>query len=137
MTGESADGLDRFRVTYGLEDRGALDVMERAVIGVVYRANGYTTLDQVIRLGQLMDLGSGSRLLDIGTGCGWPALYLASTTGCSVVATDVPVEGLQHAARRARADGLGPRAAVLASAAQDPPFHDGSFDAITHTDVLC
>ena len=137
MPEESADGLDRFRVTYGLEDRGTLDEMERAVIGVVYRANGYTTLDQAIQLGQLTDLGSGSRLLDIGTGCGWPALYLADTTGCSVVATDVPMEGLRHAVHRARADGLESRAVVLASAAQEPPFSDGSFDAITHTDVLC
>ena len=137
MPDESADGLDRFRVTYGLEDRGVLDDMEQAVIGVVYRANGYTTLDQTVQLGRMMELGPGSRLLDIGTGCGWPALYLAASTGCSVVATDVPVEGLRHAVRRAAVDGLEARTAVLASTAQQPPFRDRSFDAITHTDVLC
>ena len=137
MPDESADGLDRFRLTYGLEQRGPLDEMERIVIGVVYRANGYTTLDEAIELGQMAELGPGSRLLDVGTGCGWPGLYLAATTGCSVVATDVPMEGLRHAARRASVDGLESRTSVVASSAQHPPFRDGCFDAITHTDVLC
>jgi cyclopropane fatty-acyl-phospholipid synthase-like methyltransferase len=137
MADENPDGLDRFRRTYGLEERTVLDEIEQEVIGVVFRANGYTTLDQAIELGRRMELGPESLLLDIGTGCGWPALYLASVTGCRVVATDVPLEGLEHAVTRARADGLGGRAGIVASAAQALPFRGGSFDAITHTDVLC
>jgi ubiquinone/menaquinone biosynthesis C-methylase UbiE len=137
MTDENPDGLDRFRLTYAVEDRAVLDEMEREVIGVVYRANGYTTLDQAVELGRRMELGPDSLLLDIGTGCGWPALYLATTTGCMVVATDVPLEGLQHAVARARVDGVDSRAGIVASAAQALPFRAGSFDAMTHTDVLC
>ena len=137
MAEENADGLDRFRTTYGRSDRGVLDEIEREVIGVVYRANGYTTLDQTIELGRLLELGPGSRLLDIGTGCGWPALYLAATTGCEVVASDVPLEGLRHAVGRAEKDGLTDRSSVLAASALALPFRAGSFDAVTHTDVLC
>ena len=137
MSTESADGLDRFRASYGLGERRVFDEIEQEVIGVVYRANGYTTLAEAIELARRLELGPGRRLLDIGTGCGWPALYLASTTGCDVVATDVPLEGLGHAVRRAQADGLGSRAAAVAASAQAMPFRPGSFDAISHTDVLC
>ena len=137
MAEENPDGFDRFRTTYRLEDRRVFDEIEREVIGVVYRANGYTTLDQTIELGRRLALGPGRRLLDIGTGCGWPALYLAATTGCEVVASDVPLEGLRQAVIRAEADGLTDRSSVVALSALMLPFRYGSFDAVTHTDVLC
>ena len=70
-------------------------------------------------------------------GRGWPGLYLAATTGCRVVVTDLPLEGLRVAADRAAAEGLATRAATVVAAASGLPFRAGSFDAIVHTDVLC
>src|SRR5207244_12348306 len=46
---------------------------------------------------------------------GWPALYLAATRGCEIVACDVPVEGLTVGVRRAHADGLDPRVRFVAA----------------------
>ncbi len=34
--------------------------------------------------GELLQLGPGKRLLEVGAGSGWPGLYLAGTTGCDV-----------------------------------------------------
>jgi cyclopropane fatty-acyl-phospholipid synthase-like methyltransferase len=84
-----------------------------------------------------LGLAETDRLLDLGTGRGWPGLYLAARTGCRVVLADLPLEGLRVAACRAHADGLATRVGVLAAAASALPFHPGSFDAIIHTDVLC
>ena len=65
-----------------------------------YGADGYTTRAEADAIGRALELGPGDLLLDVGTGCGWPGLYLAATTGCRVVATDAPIEGLHRAARR-------------------------------------
>ena len=65
-------------------------------------------------------------------GRGWPGLYLAPTTGCPVVLTDLPLEGLRVAADRATAEGLATRAAMVV-AAGGLPFRAGSFGAIVHT----
>jgi 2-polyprenyl-3-methyl-5-hydroxy-6-metoxy-1,4-benzoquinol methylase len=84
-----------------------------------------------------LGLSATDRLLDIGTGRDWPGLYLAARTGCRVILTDLPLEGLRVAANRATAEGLAAGAAMVVAAASGLPFRAGSFDAIIHTDVLC
>ena len=131
------DEFDHFRERYERPHAEVLDVIERAVIGAAYGANGYTTLAQVELIADRLDLRAGERLLDVGTGCGWPGLHLAATTGCHVVATDVPFDGLVRATHRAEADGVAHRVDVVAATGQEPPFVSGAFDAVCSTDVLC
>ena len=111
--------------------------IERRVIGGDWGANGYTTIAQADTLARGLGLSAADRLLDIGTGRGWPGLYLAATSGCQVVVTDLPLQGLRGAANRAAAEGLAARASMVVAAASGLPFRAGSFDAIVHTDVLC
>jgi 2-polyprenyl-3-methyl-5-hydroxy-6-metoxy-1,4-benzoquinol methylase len=111
--------------------------IEREVIGAAWGANGYTTLGQADELGGRIALGPGRRLLDVGTGRGWPGLYLTARTCCTLVATDMPFDPLAVAARRASAEGIADRVTLAAAAGADQPFRAGSFDAIIHTDVLC
>ena len=111
--------------------------IEQRVIGGDWGANGYTTMAQADTLATGLGLSAGDRLLDLGTGRGWPGLYLAARTGCRVVLADLPLEGLRVAADRAAAEGLAARVGVVAAAASGLPFRAGSFDAVIHTDVLC
>ena len=111
--------------------------IEQRVIGGDWGANGFTTMAQADTLAHELHLSAGDRLLDLGTGRGWPGLYLAARTGCQVVLTDLPLEGLRVAANRATREGLAARTAVVAAAASALPFQAGSFDAVIHTDVLC
>jgi cyclopropane fatty-acyl-phospholipid synthase-like methyltransferase len=92
---------------------------------------------QADTLARGLRLSASDRLLDIGTGRGWPGLYLAARTGCRVVLTDLPLQGLRVAADRAAAEGLAARTSVVVSAASGLPFRARSFDAVIHTDVLC
>jgi ubiquinone/menaquinone biosynthesis C-methylase UbiE len=85
----------------------------------------------------MLGLGPGQWLLDVGSGQGWPGLYLARETGCTVVLTDVPFEGLATAARRAGTEGLDARAWALVARGQLLPLRPAAFDVVTHTDVLC
>jgi ubiquinone/menaquinone biosynthesis C-methylase UbiE len=133
---DDTDSLDRFRDWYHL-DAPVLTQIERAVLASDYKANGYTTREQADELGQRLQLVATDRLLDLGTGCGWPGLYLAVTTGCSVVASDIPLEGLAQGVRRASSEHLGSRAGLVAARGEALPFRRRSFDAIVHTDALC
>jgi SAM-dependent methyltransferase len=124
---------ERYRNTPSLLARQ----IEQRVIGGDWGANGFTTMAQAHTLARELRLSAGDLLLDLGTGRGWPGLYLAARTGCRVVLTDLPLEGLRVAASRASSEGLAARAGVVASAASALPLRAGSFDAVIHTDVLC
>jgi 2-polyprenyl-3-methyl-5-hydroxy-6-metoxy-1,4-benzoquinol methylase len=111
--------------------------IEQRVIGGDWGANGFTTIAQADTLARELHLSAGDRLLDLGSGRGWPGLYLAARTGCQVVLADLPLEGLRVAADRATSEGLAARTGVVAAAASGLPFRAGSFDVVIHTDVLC
>ncbi len=130
------DIISRFRDRYGQAQPKAMLVIEKDVIGANVGANGYTTLQQANTLSARLALGPGKRLLDIGGGRGWPGLYLAESTGCEVVITDVPETALRAALQRAdRSDGE-PRAAFALASGIDLPFRPHTFDAVVHTDAL-
>ena len=84
-----------------------------------------------------LDLRPDVRLLDLGAGTGWPALRFAATRGCEVVLVDLPAAGLRIAEERAARDGLANIVATVPADAADLPFPDASFDAISHSDLLC
>ena len=128
-----ADFAERYRARASIDLVGEV---EREVIGEAWGANGFTTVAQAEDLRHRLDLRAGSRLLDVGSGCGWPGLYLARQTGCAVVVTDLPMEGLQVASRRARVENLRSLGGVVASA-RLLPFAHNSFDALVHVDVIC
>ena len=133
---DDAEGFDRFRHWYGV-DIDVLRTIETVVVGADYGADGYTTRDEADALGRLLSLESGDRLLDVGTGRGWPGLYLAAATGCTAFGTDRAFEGLVRGAQRARVDGLGDRSAMVAADGDALPFRRRCVDAIVHTDMLC
>ena len=136
-TREEHDTRQKFGDRYGEDRTDVVRQIERAVIGADWGVNGYTTMRQADLLAERLHLGPGMRLLDIGSGCGWPGLYLAARTGCRAVLSDVPLEGLRRALARADTEQVADRVAAAASSARALPFQPGSFDAVVHTDVLC
>jgi 2-polyprenyl-3-methyl-5-hydroxy-6-metoxy-1,4-benzoquinol methylase len=131
------DARVRFADRYRERRVDVVRTIERAVIGGDWGANGYTTVAQADRIAELLHLHRSSLLLDVGAGRGWPGLYLAASTGCSVVLSDVPREGLAVASDRGRREGLSSRTWCVNASARDNPFREASFDAVVHTDVLC
>jgi SAM-dependent methyltransferase len=127
------DFSERYRLR---AETDLINEIERRVIGEVWGANGFTTVAEADQMRTRLDLRSDSRLLDLGSGFGWPGLYLARESGCAVVVTDMPIEGLAGSVQRARSDNIKSLGAVACSGTH-LPFSDGSFDAIVHTDVLC
>lgn len=136
-TQTEAQNIERFADKYRLCCSPVRLDIERDALGADYGSTGYTTRAQADELGRLLALGPGVRLADIGSGSGWPGLYLAERTGCEVFGTDLPFDGVRRARVRARADGLAGRATYAVATGRSQPFRHGSFDAVVHTDVLC
>jgi 16S rRNA G1207 methylase RsmC len=137
VTSKEQAARDRFADRYQEERVDVVREIERRVIGADWGANGYTTIDQADGLADRLDLRAGQVLIDVGAGRGWPGLYLAATTGCSVVLADVPLEGLSVAVTRIRTEHLEERAWCVNASARDLPFRGASVDVVVHTDVLC
>jgi hypothetical protein len=133
---DEREALADFAARYALPSTHVVQEIERRVLGAVWGGNGFTTVAQADALTERLDLRPGKRLMDLGTGRGWPGLYLAKRTSCEVVLTDLPIEGLHHAQHRAEVEGVSSLGAIVASA-RHLPFGRRSVDAIVHTDVLC
>jgi hypothetical protein len=90
---------DRFDELYVRAQSPVILSIERSVCGCDYGGTSWTTRDEAERLGALLGLRPGLRLLDLGAGSGWPALYLARMSGCDIALVDLPLSGLRIAAK--------------------------------------
>ena len=80
-------------------------------------------------LASLLEVGSGSRVLDVGSGIGGPARFLAATRGCHVTGVDLTAEFCQAATELARWVGLSELVEYRQANALSLPFPDQTFDA--------
>jgi cyclopropane fatty-acyl-phospholipid synthase-like methyltransferase len=136
-TRAEADSIERFTDRYRLCCSPVRLDIETEALGADYGSTGYTTRAQADELARHLGLQPPDRLADIGSGSGWPGRYLAQQTGCYVIGTDLPFDGLQRARARALEDGLAGRATYVLATGRNQPLRPGSFDAVVHTDVLC
>jgi len=75
-------------------------------------------------------------VLDVATGTGAVAIELARRFGCRVVGVDQSSEMLAEGRRRVAEAGLGESIELLPARAEELPFADESFDALTFTYLL-
>jgi cyclopropane fatty-acyl-phospholipid synthase-like methyltransferase len=137
VSSDEVEARQLFAEKYGV-GRGEVNlVIERAVIGGDWGANGYTTMAQADELATHLDLRKGAMLLDVGAGRGWPGLYLAASTGCTTIMADLPYEGLALGMRRAREEGLEHHVHAVVASASHLPLRPGGLDAVVASDVLC
>ncbi len=75
-------------------------------------------------------------VLDVASGTAAVAIELARRTGCSVVGLDQSEEMLATGRRRVERAGLGERVSLVHGRAEQLPFPNGGFDAVTFTYLL-
>ena len=129
--------IAKFDNFYQLSTHDVLRRIERHTCGCCYGGNSWTTEKQASFMGQKLGLSPQSSLIDIGAGAGWPGLYLSSISGCSLTLVDLPETGLKLAADRSIQDKISERVTTIVADAAELPFEDQSFDALSHSDLLC
>ncbi len=134
---EEQELSEQFANEYRLAQTPIMLDLERAVCGCDYGGTSWTTRDEAERMGRLLELGEGRKLLEIGAGSGWPALFLAAKTGCAATLADVPHEALRIAADRVASEPLDGEISLAVADGASLPFKAGLFDAVSHSDVLC
>ncbi len=99
----------------------------RLLLGDSFHPGG---LELTERLGNLLDLRHGQRLLDVASGTGASAVFLAQRFGCEVVGLDYSSELVGQARKRAREAGLEHLVRFDHGDSERLPFPDGTFDAL-------
>ncbi len=83
-----------------------------------------------------VDADPDSRVLDVATGTAAVAIELVRQHGCTVVGIDQSPDMLATGRARIERAGLGDRIELVEGRAQELPFEDGSFNALTFTYLL-
>ena len=122
-------------------DRFSADVQHAVRIetyGEDIGQSGWMTADELRRYIAFLDLKRRDEVLEIGSGSGGPALFLAETVGCRVTGLDINEFGIKNSVELARQRGLESKAEFrLADASQPLPFEADAFDAIVCNDAIC
>src|SRR5260370_3253362 len=89
------------------------------------------------RLGTLLGLTAQSRILDIASGKGTSALFLAERFGCEVLGIDYSAQNVEQANAADAAKGMATRVVFRKGDAEGLPVEDASFDAVICECAFC
>ncbi|MFQ5565870.1 MAG: class I SAM-dependent methyltransferase [Paracoccaceae bacterium] len=128
---------DDFAAQYRRSTKAPIRQVDCAICGCDYGGTSWADRSEVDGIISALGLAPGISMIEIGAGAGWPSLYMARQSGCEVTLTDLPLDGLMIAAKRAAEDGIAEQCRMAVADAAHLPFPDASFDAINHSDVLC
>jgi ubiquinone/menaquinone biosynthesis C-methylase UbiE len=106
----------------------------QALLGESFHPGGVTLTE---RLGSFLRLGPERRLLDVASGKGTSAIYLARRYGCQVLGVDYSRELVAEAAEAVEAAGLAHRVQFRYGDAEVLPFPDGYLDALICECAFC
>jgi len=131
------DRVDLFDSTYGHFTDPVLDVIRKETFGNDFGQNSWVTADEYERLLAWLALGADDHALEIASGSGGPALFLARLTGCRVTGIDANELGVATASKMAEGSVEAQRVRFkVADANADLPFADETFDALICIDSM-
>jgi len=123
--------------TYKHFTEGVLDVIRKETFGTDIGQNSWVTVDEYERFADWLKLSAASHVLEVASGSGGPALYLAQTTGCRVTGIDANEHGVATAAEMAGRTRQSERVTFkVANAAVRLPFETNTFDALLCIDSM-
>src|SRR5579859_949314 len=106
----------------------------RLLLGDSFHPGGLALTE---RLGTLLSLGPGVRVLDVAAGKGTSAIHLARTFGCAVVGVEYGGDAVAAAVQAAEAAGVAHLARFEQGDAERLAAPDGSFDAVICECAFC
>lgn len=134
----SSTPVDLYNNVYGDFASEAESAVRRATYGDDIGQSSWITATEWLVFADQLGVTAASSVLEVGSGSGGPAVYLAVQRGCRVTGVDINEHGVRNAGTLAEARGVSDRARFQAVDASRPlPFPSKSFDAIVSNDALC
>lgn len=129
--------LDLFDSTYSHFTEQVLEAIRKDTFGQDIGQNSWLTVDEYDRFISWLRLAAGQHVLEVASGSGGPALYLAHQANCYVIGIDANESGIAIATQRAIESNLTHRLSFKVADANAPlPFEDNAFDALVCIDSL-
>jgi SAM-dependent methyltransferase len=112
-------------------------VVRREAFGRDMGQSGWITAAEWLSFANRLRIGPGADVLEVGSGSGGPAVYLAEARGYRLTGIDINELAARNGNALADARGVADRVRFRAVEADQPlPFDTGRFDAIISTDTI-
>jgi cyclopropane fatty-acyl-phospholipid synthase-like methyltransferase len=132
---ESVDLYDNVYGDFGSEAEHAV---RREAYGEDLGQSSWLTAAEWLGFADLLEIGPGSEVLEVGSGSGGPAVYLAAARGCRITGVDINPHGVRNARALAESRGVADHTHFETVDARGPlPFSAGRFEAIVSNDAMC
>ena len=129
--------VDLFDSTYGHFTEDVLATVRRETFGQDIGQNSWLTADEYDRFISWLKLSPEQHVLEVASGSGGPALYLADRTSCHVTGIDSNESGVAEATRAAFHSHQSHRISFrVADATARLPFANDTFDALMCIDSM-
>ena len=115
-----ANRVDLFDSTYSNFTEEVLDAIRKETFGTDIGQNSWLTVDEYERWLPWLNLNGSSYLLEVASGSGGPARYVASSTGCHVIGIDANESGVATASQLAAEAGDSDRVSFRVADATAP-----------------
>jgi SAM-dependent methyltransferase len=100
--------------------------------------SSWLTASEWLGFADQLALRPESQVLEVGSGSGGPAVYLAAERECRVTGVDINEHGVRNARSLAASRDLAERVRFeVVDASQPLPFKDECFDAVLSNDAMC
>ena len=128
--------IDFYTSTYGNFQEQVLAAIRREAFGEDIGQNSWITTDEYDMFYSWLDLSPGDHVLEVASGSGGPAIYLAQKFKCRITGIDINEEGIRAANQQALAGRIPDAKFQLANADLGLPFEDETFDAVMCMDSM-
>jgi SAM-dependent methyltransferase len=128
--------VDLYNSTYGNFQEQVLAEVRRETFGEDIGQNSWITTDEYDTFYSWLNLSAGNHVLEIASGSGGPALYLAKKFKCRITGLDINEEGIKTANQHALDAKITDAKFQLADVDQRLPFDDETFDALMCVDSM-
>ncbi|HEX5705042.1 MAG TPA: methyltransferase domain-containing protein [Pyrinomonadaceae bacterium] len=128
--------VDLFYNAYANFTNQVLAAVRKEAFGHDIGQNSWLTVDECDQFISWLNLSNDKHVLEVASGAGGPARYLADRVGCRVTGIDANESGVATATQAAESNGAHLVSFRVADANARLPFADESFDALICIDSM-
>jgi len=134
----STSSVNLYDNVYGDYSSDAESEVRRETYGEDLGQSSWLTASEWLGFADHLGIAAETTVLEVGSGSGGPAAYLAAKRGCRLTGVDINEHGIRNATALATSNGLADRVRFeTVDANQSLPFADASFDVVISNDAMC